>query len=203
MAKKIKTQSNKKIVQICPVCRNKKMLTIHHILPKFIFREIETPDRVYFLNGDNSYWLCTNCHCKYEKRADALKDGLLKEFSFPENSITPFILDDGLRMVRNLSRYMTGKYSKNNYNFSIYQSYEAVRKFYGKKYLTYDEILEYSDMNDTIPNEKYINRGKFLINNVGVEKLDELFRNDLIGFLTKRSVKQGNLIPEKNKHYEI
>ena len=203
MAKKIKTVSDRKIEQICPVCRNTRTLTIHHILPKFIFREIETDDRSYFLNGSNSYWLCRKCHNKYEKRSESLKSKILNELSFSSQSATPYILDEDLKKIKNLSRYMAGKYSKNNYNLSIYQAYEEVRKFYGKKYLAYDEILEFASMQATITNENYINRGKFLIESVGVERLDELFRNDLIGFLTKRNVKQDNLIPKKNKYYEI
>lgn len=193
----------KKTKQICPVCGTKLKLTLHHILPKYIFKEIKTDDRAFFLTGENSYRICRKCHDNYEKRANNLKKKLLKDLDFPEVSLMPFVLDMEKRKVRNLCRFMAGKFTTNNYNYSIYEAYNYVKKLYNKQYLSYDEILHWSNINDVIPNEKYIGIGRFLIEKLGVEELDRLFRNDLRIFLQKRNATQVEAILEKNKYYEV
>lgn len=96
---------------------------------------------------------------------------------------------------------MTGKYRTNVYNYSIYEAYNFVKNYYNKEYLAYHEIEELSEIFDRIPNEKYINPGIFLIENIGVENLDIIYRQNLNDFLKNRNVK--NLIKVKNSHYEI
>lgn len=187
---------DKKAKEKCPVCGNKTKLTLHHILPRYIFKEIKTDDRVFFLNGANSYWLCRKCHDKYEGKATNLRNKLLRNLFFPKKAmLLPFVLHSERRKVRTLCRFMSGKYSENNYGYSIYQAYEYVKKIYKKPYLAYDEILEWSGMEEVVPNEDYINIGEFLIEKLGVEELDRLYRKDFREFLIKRNVNVRKSFP--------
>ena len=102
MEENAKIHSKRKLKQVCPVCKNTEKLTLHHILPRYIFKEIRTNEREYFLNGANSYWLCRKCHDKYESKAISLKNKLLKEQFFPKKSYLPFVLDANLRKIRNI-----------------------------------------------------------------------------------------------------
>jgi len=196
-------QTNKKIQQTCPVCNRNRLLTIHHILPRYIVREIKTDEKRHFVNGENSYWLCFRCHRKYERKANILRKKLLKEFNYPIHCESPVIQVKELIKIKNLCRYMTGKFHRNNYNHSIYESYNFVTKFYNRKYMAYDEIESLSAMRDTVDNPDYIKNGCFLLEHISIKELDILYRKDLRDFLKKRSVKKDNLIPEINKYYEI
>lgn len=203
--KKTKVEKDRSIEQKCPVCGSVRLLTVHHLLPKYIFKEIKTDDRVYFLNGSNSYWLCAKCHSQYEKNyANVLKDALLNKFELPENARLGSTLNPDLARIKNLCRYMAGKYYKNNYNYSIYQAYNFVKNFYNKKYMTYDEIEKLCGISTGIPNPNFIPPGQFLLKHVKVRKLDYFYRRNFLEFLRDKKVKKGNnLIPEANKHYEI
>lgn len=194
------TKANKKL-RPCPICGKESVLTLHHILPRFIFKEITSEDRDFFLNGHNSYWMCRECHDKYEDIANTLRLQLLNDNNYPEDAYLTEVLNRGLKKVKNLCRCMTGKYRTNVYNYSIYEAYNFVKNYYNKEYLAYHEIEELSEIFDRIPNEKYINPGIFLIENIGVENLDIIYRQNLNDFLKNRNVK--NLIKVKNSHYEI
>jgi len=98
---------------------------------------------------------------------------------------------------------MTGKFYKNNYNYSIYQAYNFVKGFYNKKYMPYDEIEKLSNIKVAIPNPNFIRPGKFLLEHLKVEELDYLYRENFIQFLTHRKVGKKNFILEQNEHYEI
>src|SRR5690606_13701381 len=74
-------------------------------------------------------------------------------------------------------------------------------KAYKKPYLAFDEILEWSEMKETIENEDYINVGQFLIEKLGVEELDRLYRKDFREFLIKRNVNVRKSFLLKNKYY--
>lgn len=178
------------------------MLTVHHILPRYIFKEIVTVDRNYFLNGKNSYALCNDCHSKYENKATLLRVNLLYKFHYQKQREIRFIKDENLVKIKNLCRYMCGFYCHNNYNYSIYQAYDFVKKFYNKKYLAYDEILQLASMRDVIQNPNYVDYGSFLIAHIGVRELDTLYRKNFIEFLQKHNVDEENLITETNEYYE-
>lgn len=204
MANKQKIQFNRQIMQLCPVCGIKKKLTVHHILPQFIFKEIKTDERAFFLNGENSYWLCSKCHSNYETRyADKLRIKLMLETKFSEDYLFVTYKEPNLTKIKNLCRYMTGKYNTNNYNYSIYQSYEFVKNFYKKKYLQYNEILKLSVLNEYVPNPNYINLGEFLLEKIGSQQLDKIFRQNFNEYLLHKKLNESYLIEEKNKYYEI
>ena len=97
---------------------------------------------------------------------------------------------------------MTGKFTRNAYNHSIYEAYNFVKDFYGKEYLSYDEILKLIKIKDNVPNVHYMNLGKFLIEKIGVGELDRLYRESLLNFLKKRKVNKINRIINKNKKYK-
>ena len=201
MMEKMEVQRNRKVKQTCPVCKNTHMLTLHHILPKYIFREIETIERECFLNGNNSYWLCSRCHSKYESSATQLRLRLVKDFNFPTEGLNPFVKNVEYAKVKNLCRFMTGKFSRNAYNYSIYEAYNFVKDFHGKEYVSYDEILKLIKIKDNVPNVHYVNLGEFLIEQVGIGELDRLYRESLLNFLKKRKVKKESRIINKNKKY--
>jgi ribosomal protein L37AE/L43A len=203
MSRKSKIEEDKRNKNICPVCGNNAKLTLHHILPRFIFRKIQTDDKKFFLNGANSYWLCRKCHNKYEQNVNNLKNELLRNLSFPKIAAMPFILNPELRKIKNLCRFMAGRFSVNSYNYNIYEAYDFVKKYYNKPYLTYDKILELAEMYELIPNKKYMDVGNFLIEKLGVKELDNIFRTDLRKFLIKRNVSEKKLISKKNKYYEV
>ena len=54
--KKIRKSGNRRGKHICPVCKEKTHLTLHHILPKYIMKEIDKSnvEYQYFLRGNNS-----------------------------------------------------------------------------------------------------------------------------------------------------
>jgi len=203
-SKKIHIEKNRRMVQKCPICKNKKLLTVHHILPKYIFKEIKTSERNYFLNGKNTYWLCSRCHSNYEKKyANRLKAALSEIFEFPQKAEARVIRVRELAKIKNLCRYMTGKYKKNKYNYSIYQAYNFVIQFYNKKYMAYDEIENMSIMRDTIDNPDFIDLGIFFLYKTAVRELDYFYRRNFLEFLKDKKVRKGNFIPEINEHYEI
>ncbi len=96
---------------------------------------------------------------------------------------------------------MIGKFSKNSYDYSIYEAYNFVKEFYNEKYITYDKIIECSKMKDSVPNPNYKNIGKFLIEKLGVKELDYIYRKSLLNFLNKRTIHIDNLISNRNKQY--
>ena len=167
----------------------------------FIFKEITTEDRAYFLNGENSYWLCRKCHNKYEKKADALRNDLLKTHSFPEDSHLNFHTDIDLKKIKNLCRFLSGLYHENSYNYDMCGAYEYVKDFYKNPHLRYFDILKLADITVIKENENYIKMGKFLVEHAGVEVLDGIYRQHLYTFLTSRHIKKKGLITLKNKYY--
>lgn len=201
MIKRVKVKSDRTIKQKCPVCRNRRYLTLHHILPQFIFREVVGIDRASFLNGRNSYWLCAKCHTKYESESTKLRNQMLSELNFPEGSENRYVKQKQLVKIKSLCRYMAGKFPKTQYGYSIYESYNFVKEFYNEKYIIYDKIIQYANMKDTTPNPDYINLGQFLLEKIGLKELDYIYRKDLLNFLNRRDIHEYNLIPERNKKY--
>lgn len=201
MKEKIRVKSDRKEKQICPVCKNSRKLTLHHILPKFIFRELKENFKNGFLNGNNSYWLCSRCHTKYESESTKLRKQMLNELNFPVGALNPFIHNKQLVKIKSLCRYMIGKFSKNAYDYSIYEAYNFLKAFYNKKYISYDKIIEYSKMRDSVPNTNYKNVGQFLIKKLGIKELDYIYRKSLLNFLNKRTIHKDNLISNRNKQY--
>lgn len=197
----MRRKKNKKD-KLCPVCKKNVALTLHHILPRYIFREIQDEERRYFLDGKNSYWLCDKCHAKYENNATQFRTNLLYKLNYVRQQEDKFIKDANAVKIKNLCRFMTGKFHTNIYNYSIYEAYNFVKSFYDKKYLTYDTILNLSEMRDTIYNPNYLTYGKFLITVMPVKELDFLYRKNFIKFLNREKVQPEYVIPQINEYYE-
>lgn len=62
---------------ICCVCGKKKDLTKHHCVPRFYRKHL--PDNIKNHNSHDVLLLCSECHHKYERVADAFRNELAKE----------------------------------------------------------------------------------------------------------------------------
>ncbi len=137
-----------------------------------------------------------------KKRANVLRSKLLNLFSYPKNADSTVLKISELAKIKNLCRYMTGKFPENRYECSIYEAYKFIIAFYNVKYMAYDDVEALSNMKDVGKNPNFINAGHFLLDNMSIRGLDGAYRKDLIGFLKKRNVKINNLILQHNKNYE-
>lgn len=189
-----------RIKKVCPVCKSKKQLTLHHVLPSYIVKCINIQEKQYFLNGANSYKLCRECHDKYEKRAIQLRKILLAKCDYPKNAEGATIVDFDIRKLRDLSRFLLGKFPKNQYGYGKIRAYLFFVNKY-KKFISKRMLKKMSKLDVMVKNPDYINSGQFLIEKIGIRDLDRMYRKDLNDFLIKKDVEIENLIPEANINY--